>query len=114
MFTYNPRLNCIQNAFLNFVKAREQGIDSEIWFVGGNIKHAYLQIGEIILNKGVTWGNKNYPDFTLQELLELEKECKAHVITDEAERAYLEDDLLYIEGEERQLPINRTIIEEYI
>lgn len=114
MFSHNPKLNCIQNAFINFLKAKENGLDAEIWFVGGDIKHAYLQIEDNILNEGVTWGNNSYPDFTLEELQELQEQDIAHIITEEAERAFSEDDLLYIEGQERSFPINRPIIEKYL
>lgn len=112
MFSFNPRLNCIQNAFVNLNKAEMVGKQGRIWFVGGEVKHAYLEIDGEVLNNGVTWGNGSYPDYSTEELQELQKKGLARDITETVERAYEEDSILCIEGE-CGLPLNRGQIERY-
>lgn len=89
-FRFNPNLDCVHNAYQNAQVAREEGEDPRVVF-SHPAKHAYLKVGGEVLNRGVTWGTDNYPDYSAEELARLQQQGLAEDITDSLDAANQEE-----------------------
>lgn len=100
-FSFDSRMNCIDNAYRNTLIARENGYNPSIWFVSTPVgNHAYLEVNGLVYNAGVTWGSGIYPNLSYEEILQLSYSGKAVEITNELDEAYLEDRLYTVFGSE--------------
>lgn len=61
--------DCINNAYVNYVRLKEIGMDPRIWFcITEKGHHAYIEVNGYVLNRGVTWGTDFYPELGPDDL----------------------------------------------
>jgi len=98
-FFRKERIDCVHNGYAYVRRGRKNGGDPKVIFVESE-KHAYVQDGDEVLNKGVTWGTDYYPDYSQQELEEKKRRREAEDITPSLDKAFDEEGLFSI-GEKK-------------
>lgn len=78
---YDQSLDCVHNAYKALLSYRKEGKDGRVIFVY-DPPHAYLLITGRLLNKGTTFGDASYPDYSSRQIQSLISNGKAEDITD--------------------------------
>lgn len=96
--SYNPNLDCVHNAYNALQHLRKEGKDGKVIFVF-NPSHAYLLTAGRVLNRGITFGDGSYPDFSTKEIITMLKNGNAEDITSSLDHSYAsEGELPYSVG----------------
>ena len=85
--SYVQEIDCVNNAYRYLLGIREGGKDGKVIFVY-DPPHAYVSVAGLILNKGVTFGDGSYPDYSTEEIKSLLRTGRAEDVTQSLDYAY--------------------------
>lgn len=77
---YDQSLDCVHNAYRALLRYREEGKEGKVIFVY-DPPHAYLSITGRLFNKGITFGDGSYPDYSSRQIQSLISNGQAEDIT---------------------------------
>lgn len=78
---YDRNYDCVNNAYMNLLRFRREGKEGNVIFRFYNPTHAYLVVAGKVLNKGYTWYDNSYPDFTRDQLYQQIRRGEAEDLT---------------------------------